>query len=244
MELKKKWKSADELGLFQGTVTQKPEWVITLELIQPPIEWPPKVNQKLFDREIEHIMAHGVSTPLTLLRKQGTVSSNYSKEKRDKVRKQLFEKQKGLCHWCQKPMVWTTRAAASRRSNTCCRAATEGGLPLITLCLRTRRAIITAKANGTGLRAMRTILCCRVAGMGLFLASVAVTCHFTETLKCLGPGPKREGRTGRVLGPFMVPAGQPLPSPVPSLEVVTPAGRFLWVQVPDDLVDEQARKGA
>jgi hypothetical protein len=105
MELKKKWKSADELGLFQGTVTQKPEWVITLELIQPPIEWPPKVNQKLFDREIEHIMAHGVSTPLTLLRKQGTVSSNYSKEKRDKVRKQLFEKQKGLCHWCQKPMV-------------------------------------------------------------------------------------------------------------------------------------------
>jgi 5-methylcytosine-specific restriction endonuclease McrA len=86
-------------------VELKPEWLITLELIQPPIEWPPKVNQKLFDIEIDHIMIHGVSTPLALLRKQGTVSSNYSKEKRDRVRKNLFEKQKGLCHWCKKAMV-------------------------------------------------------------------------------------------------------------------------------------------
>lgn len=80
--------------------------------------------------------------------------------------------------------------------------------------------------------------------MGLFLANVAVTCGFTETLKCLGPRANQEGKTGRLLGPFIVPKNQPLPSPVPAFEVVTPAGRFLWVKVPDDMVDEQARKGA
>jgi hypothetical protein len=82
-----------------------PEWFIVLSMIQPPLEWPPKVCQTLYDREIQHIMRHGVPTERALLRSQGTISSAYHKPRRDRVRAALFKQQCGLCYWCQKEMT-------------------------------------------------------------------------------------------------------------------------------------------
>jgi hypothetical protein len=102
--LKKKWLTPSDCGLFSQPEYQAPVWMTQLLLIEPPLEWPPKVNQRIFDREIEHIMRTGFGTPVVYLRVQPP-ASQYTKERRDQMRADLFAKQGGKCHWCQKPMT-------------------------------------------------------------------------------------------------------------------------------------------
>jgi hypothetical protein len=53
-----------------------------------------------------------------------------------------------------------------------------------------------------------------------------------STIGCLG-NHKRSG-VGKILGPFPISGRYLIPCPFPAMEVVTPAGRYLWEMIPDE----------
>lgn len=103
-----KWVKASDLGLFARLKpgVGLPGWAIQPERYEIPLRMPARVDQLLYDREIESIMRVGAPTDLEVLRSQTARGGGgyIAIRLREALRVEMFEEDP-LCFWCRKAMV-------------------------------------------------------------------------------------------------------------------------------------------